>query len=190
MQDEPRHKSLSEHHLSSFKHKGETLINLTTGNSDVFKTKSQARRAFSKSWEQRAMSLDSGLSSYSAAGPTKQASNLYRSILKQKPNRYDSIRYEQRPLTNISEHERKIRPACDPRQVSQLIPVADQKQRRSKIPLKAKAIATLKTQEDGKERTYLNFYSATIQHEDARKPKTRNSKNVRMMNHSISLFAN
>lgn len=71
--------------------------------------------------------------------------------------------------------EKKLRPACDPRQVTQLIPLANRKQeRRQKIPLKARPIATLKTQEDGKDPTYLNFYSATIQHEDSRKQKTRN----------------
>jgi len=50
MLDEPRsRKSLSDHRLSAISHKGETLINLTTGNSDGFKSK-KARKSINKSW--------------------------------------------------------------------------------------------------------------------------------------------
>ncbi len=60
MRDETNKKSLSSHKLSAFSHKGETLINLTTGNSDGFKSKSRAKKSVNKSWEPNAVyTLDS-----------------------------------------------------------------------------------------------------------------------------------
>ena len=55
MCDEPRsRKSLSDHRLSAFSHKGETLINLTTGNSDGFKLK-KTKKSINKSWAENAL---------------------------------------------------------------------------------------------------------------------------------------
>jgi hypothetical protein len=55
MFDEPRsRKSLSDHRLSAFSHKGETLINLTTGNSDGFKLK-KTKKSINKSWAENAL---------------------------------------------------------------------------------------------------------------------------------------
>lgn len=59
MRDETNKKSLSSHKLSAFSHKGETLINLTTGNSDGFKP-TRAKKSVNKSWEPNAVyTLDS-----------------------------------------------------------------------------------------------------------------------------------